>query len=238
MPAARNRSTPPIFFSDDMDLTLDPIECRVVGALAEKALATPDYYPMTLNSLVAACNQKTGRDPVTDLGGDDVARALDHLMRQNLAGTSERAGSRTTKYRHLLDHHFGLDEAGVAALAVLMLRGPQTVGEVRSRTSRLHEFESLNEAEATLRDLAERDDPLVTELPVQPGRKEARWAHLLAGEPEVEAEDVPAPALSAAMQAARAEGDRIEALEERIETLEVELQRVLEEFDQFRSQFE
>jgi uncharacterized protein YceH (UPF0502 family) len=221
-----------------MNLTLDPIECRVVGALAEKALATPDYYPMTLNSLVAACNQKTGREPVMDLSDDEVARALDHLMRLGLAGTSEGAGSRVTKYRHLLDHHFGLDEAGTAALAVLLLRGPQTVGEVRGRTGRMHEFDTLDAAEATLRSLAERDEPLVTELPVQPGRKEARWAHLLAGEPEVEAEEGTTPGLAPAMQAARAEGDRIEALEARVETLEDELRAVRAAFEKFRSQFE
>ena len=221
-----------------MDLTLDLIECRVVGALAEKALATPDYYPMTLNSLVAACNQKTGREPVMELDDDQVARALDHLMRLGLAGTSEGAGSRVTKYRHLLDHHFGLDEAGVAALAVLLLRGPQTVGEVRGRTGRMHEFDTLDAAEATLRSLAERDEPLVTELPVQPGRKEARWVHLLAGELEVEAEEGTTPGLAPAMQAARAEGDRIEALEQRVEALEEELRAVRMAFEKFRSQFE
>jgi len=221
-----------------MDLTLDPIECRVVGALAEKALATPDYYPMTLNGLVAACNQKTGREPVMELSDEEVARALDHLMRQNLAGTSERAGSRVTKYRHLLDHHFGLDEAGTAVLAVLLLRGAQTVGEVRGRTGRMHEFDTLDDTEATLRALADRDEPLVTELPVQPGRKEARWAHLLSGEPEVEAEEGGEPALTPAMQTARAEGDRIEALEQRVEALEDELHAVRSAFEKFRSQFE
>jgi uncharacterized protein YceH (UPF0502 family) len=221
-----------------MDSVLDPAELRVVGALAEKALATPDYYPMTFNGLVAACNQKTGRDPVMALGDDEVARALDSLMRRGLAGTSSGAGSRVTKYRHLLDHHFGLDEAETAALAVLVLRGPQTVGEVRGRTGRMHEFATLEDAEATLRALAEREEPLVTELPVQPGRKEARWAHLLAGEPEVEAEEGPAPALSPAMQAARSEGDRIAALEERVEALEDELQKVRAAFRDFRSQFE
>jgi uncharacterized protein YceH (UPF0502 family) len=221
-----------------MDPVLDPAELRVVGALAEKALATPDYYPMTFNGLVAACNQKTGRDPVMALGDDEVARALDSLMRRGLAGTSSGAGSRVTKYRHLLDHHFGLDEAETAALAVLVLRGPQTVGEVRGRTGRMHEFATLEDAEATLRALAEREEPLVTELPVQPGRKEARWAHLLAGEPEVEAEEGPAPALSPAMQAARSEGDRIAALEERVEALEDELRQVREAFREFRAQFE
>src|SRR5690554_2157414 len=109
-----------------MELVLGPFEVCVAGALAEKALATPDYYPMTLNGLVAACNQKTGRDPVLEVGEDEVAHALDSLMRKGLAGTSSGAGSRVVKYRHLLDHHFGLDAAGTAALAVLMLRGPQT----------------------------------------------------------------------------------------------------------------
>ncbi len=219
-------------------MTLTPFEVRVAGALAEKALATPDYYPMSLNGLVAACNQKSGRDPVMELSENDVAYALDSLMRKGMAGTSSGAGSRVTKYRHLLDHHFGLDEAGVATLAVLMLRGPQTVGEVRGRTGRLHEFASLDEAEATLRGLAEREEPLVTELPVQPGRKEPRFAHLLAGPPEVEEREAPALTFSPAMQAARAEGDRIAALEERVEELEAELQALSEAFRDFRQQFE
>jgi uncharacterized protein len=191
-------------------MTLDPVEVRVIGALAEKALATPDYYPMSLNALVAACNQKTGRDPVMDLAEPDAARALDSLTRKGLAGTTSGAGSRVAKYRHLLDHQFELDTPEVAALAVLMLRGPQTVGEVKGRTGRLYTFESLEEAEATVRRLAERDEPLVVELPVQPGRKEPRFAHLLGGMPEVEATEHVA-AESPAMRAARAEGDRVVA---------------------------
>ncbi|MEM1041249.1 MAG: DUF480 domain-containing protein [Bacteroidota bacterium] len=221
-----------------MDTPLDPAEVRVVGALAEKALATPDYYPMTLNALVAACNQKTGRDPVMDLDGHAVATALDSLIRRGLAGTSDRAGSRSTKYRHLLDHHFGLGEAGVAALAVLMLRGPQTAGEVRGRTGRMHAFASLEVAEATLHGLAEREEPLAVELPVQPGRKEARWAHLLAGTPEVEESETPSSSFSPAMQSAREKGDRVEALEERVERLEAELQELREALSDFRRQFE
>ena len=221
-----------------MDLVLDAHELRVVGALAEKALATPDYYPMSLNGLVAACNQKTGRDPVMDLGDNDVAHALDSLMRKHLVGTSSGAGSRVAKYRHLLDHHFDLDEAGVAALAVLILRGPQTVGEVRSRSGRLHEFETLEAADATVQALAERDEPLVVELPVQPGRKEPRYLHLLGGEPDIEHEAVAPPAFSPAMQAARAEGDRVAALEEKVADLERELVAMRESFDRFRQQFE
>lgn len=218
--------------------TLDSIEVRVVGALAEKALATPDYYPMTLNSLIAACNQKTGRDPVMNLDEHEVAAALDRLGRRGLVGTSEGAGSRVTKYRHLLDHHFVLDEAGVAALAVLLLRGYQTVGEVRGRTGRMHEFASLEAAEATLHALAGGKEPLAMELPVQPGRKEARWAHLLAGEPEVEAGEAPAPILSPAMQAARAGGDRLAALEGQVETLAAELRSLQQAFADFCRQFE
>ena len=130
-----------------MDAPLDPIEVRVLGALAEKALATPDAYPLSLNALRAACNQKTARDPVMALSEDDVAAALDRLLRRGLAGTSSGAGSRVAKYRHLLDHAFGLDEAELAALAVLMLRGPQTAGEVRTRTGRMYGFASLDEAE-------------------------------------------------------------------------------------------
>ncbi len=221
-----------------MEPVLAPVEVRVVGALAEKALATPDYYPMTLNSVVAACNQKTGREPVMELDEPDVAAALDSLMRRGLTGTSEGAGSRVTKYRHLLDHHFELGEAEVAALAVLLLRGPQTVGEVRGRAGRMHAFASLEAAEATLRDLAEREEPLAAELPVQPGRKEARWAHLLAGMPDAEAGDAPTPALAPAMLAARAGGDRLAALEERVAALEDELQALRATFQDFRRQFE
>lgn len=221
-----------------MDLVLNSVEARVVGALAEKALATPDHYPLSLNSLVSACNQKTGRDPVMDLGENEVAHALDSLMRKHLVGTSSGAGSRVAKYRHLLDHHFELDQAGVASLAVLLLRGPQTVGEVRSRTGRLHEFETLEAAEAAVRGLVERDEPLVLELPVQPGRKEPRFAHVLSGTPEVEALEERPPTFSPAMQAARAEGDRIAALEEKVTDLESELGDLRDAFERFREQFE
>lgn len=220
-----------------MPQLLDPVEIRVVGALAEKALATPDYYPLSLNALVTACNQKTGREPVMELSEDEAARALDRLIRQGLAGTTGGAGSRVEKYRHLLDHAFGLGAAELAALAVLLLRGPQTVGEVRGRTGRLYEFESLDEAEAALRRLAEREEPLVQELPLQPGRKEPRFAHLLGGPVEVEAEPAGTVAPQA-MQAARAEGDRVAALEERVAALESELQALQAAFQSFREQFE
>ncbi len=219
-------------------MDLDPAEVRVLGALAEKALATPDAYPLSLNALTAACNQKTARDPVMALSQDEVAATLDRLLRRGLAGTSSGAGSRVAKYRHLLDHAFELDEGETAALAVLMLRGPQTAGEVRARTGRMHAFASLDAAETAVRALVEREEPLAVELPLQPGRKEPRFAHLLSGPVEVEEVPEPEAAFSPAMRAARAEGDRIEALEGRVEALEAKLQTLRAAFDTFRQQFE
>jgi uncharacterized protein len=217
---------------------LSPIEVRVVAALAEKALATPEYYPMSLNALINACNQKTGRDPVMDLSESEVATALDELMRRGFAGTTSGAGSRVEKYRHLLDHAFALDRPGVAALAVLMLRGPQTTGEVRSRTGRLYEFESLSEAEQALRRLADQEEPLVAELPLQPGRKEPRFAHLLGGPVDVAAAESAPVAAPEAMAAARARGDRLDQLEQRVEQLEEQVESLKAAFEGFRKQFE
>lgn len=212
---------------------LSPVEVRVLGALVEKALATPEYYPMSLNALINACNQKTGREPVTEFSEDEVLGALDELMRRRLAGTSSGAGSRVVKYRHTLDHAFDLDAARLAVLAVLMLRGAQTVGEIRSRAGRMHEFESLEEAEATLRLLVDGEDPLVAVLPVRPGRKEPRYAHLLAGEPEVDGVEADAPG-----QAVSGRRDRLDALEERVGELTSELESLRSEFARFRAQFE
>jgi uncharacterized protein len=217
---------------------LSPVEVRVLGALAEKALATPDAYPLSLNALVAACNQKTAREPVMDLSEAEVARALDDLTRLRLAGTSTGAGSRVEKYRHLLDHAFGLDRAGQAALGVLLLRGFQTAGEVRARTGRMFPFETLEEAEAALRALVEREEPLTVELPVQPGRKEPRYAHLLSGEVEPEALPPGEASPAAPMAAARAEGDRIAHLESLVEALAEEVSALREELSTFRRQFE
>lgn len=221
-----------------MDRSLSPVEVRVLGALAEKSLATPDAYPLSLNALLAACNQKTAREPVMDLSEEEVARALDDLLRLRLAGTTSGAGSRVAKYRHLLDHAFELDTATQAALAVLLLRGPQTAGEVRSRTGRMVEFESLEETEATLHRLIDREHSLAAELPVQPGRSQPRFAHLLGGAPQQEPVAGADPALAPAMQSARVEGDRAAALEARVEALEEEMESLRAAFDRFRQQFE
>jgi uncharacterized protein len=217
---------------------LNPVEVRVLGALAEKALATPDYYPLSLNALVNACNQKTGREPVMELSDEEVASALDQLMRRRLAGSTTGAGSRVEKYRHLLDHAFELDRAGVAALTVLLLRGPQTAGEVRARTSRMHEFEGLDDVEATLTRLASGDPPLAVEMARQPGRKEPRFSHLLGGPVDEQLEEAPTAAVADAMLAARQQGDRVAELEDRLAALEEEFGRLQAAFDTFRNQFE
>lgn len=222
-----------------MSPPLTAVEVRVLGALAEKALATPDYYPLSLNALVNACNQKTGREPVMDLSEHEVADALDHLTRRRLAGSTTGAGSRVEKYRHLLEHAFELQRPEVAVLAVLLLRGPQTAGEVRSRTARLHDFDTLEATEAVLTRLAEADEPLVAVLEKLPGRKEPRVAHTLAG-PVTEQPESPGLAVPAAgaMEAARQRGDRLDEVLERVGALETQLRELQEAFDTFKTQFE
>ena len=170
--------------------TLDATEARVAGALAEKALATPDQYPMTLASLVAACNQKTAREPVTDLSARAVTDALDRLGRRGLTGTTAGAGHRVAKFRHLLDRALDLSQRELAVLTVLLLRGPQTAGELKSRTVRLAAFESTEAVDEALWMLADRDEPLVVTLPRRPGQSADRVAHLLSGPIAEEAEAV------------------------------------------------
>lgn len=166
---------------------------RVLGSLAEKQRTVPTTYPMTLNGLVAACNQSSNRWPVVDYDAGVVQRALDELKGAGLVRFVHAAhGERTTKFRQVLDERLGLEPDEMAVIAVLLLRGPQTAGELRSRTERLHPFESLAEVEAALRRLAARDEPLVTTLPRAPGHKEARVAHLLGGPVDVEAVATPA----------------------------------------------
>ena len=205
--------------------TLDPTEARVVGALAEKALATPDQYPMTLGALVAACNQRTAREPVTDLSPRAVTDALDRLTRRGLAGTTTGSGHRVAKFRHLLDRALDLSKRELAALSVLLLRGPQTAGEIRTRAARLAEFESVEAAGEALWMLADRDEPLVATLPRRPGQAADRVAHLLSGplpddtatSDAVETDDAPSspPPVSdfAVLQA------RVEALEREVARL-------------------
>lgn len=193
--------------------TLDPVEIRVLGALLEKEQTTPDQYPLTLNALVAACNQRTNREPVMDLAPPDVAGALDRLHEDVLVWPT--SGARTERWRHSVDRRWQLTPAARAVMTVLLLRGPQTPGELRGRSDRLHPFESTAEVEATLEELATGDEPLVVQLGRRPGQKEARWAHLVGGEPEdVEtAAPVPPPPRDGL-------ADRVAELERRVAALE------------------
>src|SRR5437773_783224 len=177
-------------------MVLNEVECRVLGALVEKEAATPEYYPLSLNALVNACNQKSNRDPVMNLDEGEVREALDGLNHKSLAGATSTAESRVTKYEHRIGEVFNLGRRESALLGVLLLRGPQTPGELRGRSERLHRFEDLGEVQSTLQRMIEFSPPLVKMLPRQPGTKEARYAHLLSGDVEVwepQAEQEPAP---------------------------------------------
>jgi uncharacterized protein YceH (UPF0502 family) len=221
-----------------MDATLDEVEVRVLGALVEKQLATPDYYPLTLHALVNACNQISNRDPVVAYDERTVERAVDSLRGKNLAYVFYGSESRVPKYKHVMTEIFRLSPPELAAMCVLMLRGPQTVGEVRGRTGRLHNFADLGEVEATLDGLAKREEPLVTKLPRQAGRKEARYAHLLGGMPAVEEEAEEQRGGARESRAGGGGGDRVARLETEVEALRGEMAELRQRFDEFKKQFE
>jgi len=215
---------------------LTAMEARVVGSLVEKSFLTPDVYPMTTNALASACNQKTNRDPVVDYSAVQIDAALMELRQRNLVRRVHTPGSRSTKHRQTIDEVLSLDEQELALLSVLLLRGPQTVGELRLRTER-HEvgFDDLETVEATLERLASRARPIVEQLPRQPGHKENRWQHLLlddagAPTPTSAPADAPIPAPQATSPApehptARPGSDREELLE-RIDRLETRVARL------------
>jgi uncharacterized protein YceH (UPF0502 family) len=167
-------------------IELDPVEARVVGSLAEKQLTTPQQYPLTLNALVLACNQSSNRDPVVDYDNTIVEVALSSLKEAGLLRFVHPSHGRSvTRYRQVVDERFALDARSLSVLAVLLLRGPQTAGELRARTERMTDFESLHEVDAELNRLGDLPDPLVRRLPRHPGQKEERWAQLLTGEPAI-----------------------------------------------------
>jgi uncharacterized protein len=165
--------------AEPIKLTL--AEARILGALVEKEVTTPDYYPLTLNALVNACNQRSNREPVMNLDEDDVRQALHGLEEKHLAGRARSADGRVTKYEHWLGEVFNFSRAETALMCVLLLRGPQTPGELRGRTERMHTFEEISDVLAGLQKLMERDPSLVSILPRQPGARESRYAHLLSG---------------------------------------------------------
>lgn len=162
-------------------IELNEIEARVLGSLVEKQLTTPEYYPMTLNGLTAACNQKSNRDPVVSYEEVTVKQALDSLHDRYLVYLFHGSTARAVKYKHMIPSVYELEPSEVAVICVLLLRGPQTIGEIRTRTERMYDFHGLNDVQETLDSLSRRDEPLIARLERQPGQKEARYAHLLSG---------------------------------------------------------
>ncbi|MGC2636833.1 MAG: YceH family protein [Acidobacteriaceae bacterium] len=203
-----------------MSIRLSPIEARVLGCLVEKEVATPEYYPLSLNALVNACNQKNNREPVLQLSEEEVRPALHRLQDQGLAAAVH--DSRVTKYEHHLQEVFNLTRGETAILCVLLLRGPQTPGELRGRTERMHRFEEIGDVLSVLDKLAQRDPALVTTLPRQAGSREIRYAHLLSGQPDLSA--LPAPATEVANPARHdSDIDRLSKLESEVAALREEI---------------
>ena len=226
-----------------MSIFLTSLEARVLGALVEKDITTPDYYPLSLNALVNACNQKNNRDPVMTLDEAAVREALDGLHNKTLAGPASGADSRVTKYEHRLQEMFNFTRGETAILCVLLLRGPQTPGELRARTERMHRFEDLTEVQSSLHRLLQRDPPLARVLPRQPATKESRYMHLLSGDMKdpgtedastAQAPSAAYPVTSAAIPST--DRDRITHLEDEVATLRKEVTDLKQQLERFRTQ--
>ena len=221
-----------------MNLTL--VEARVLGSLIEKDITTPDYYPLSLNALVNACNQKNNRDPVMTLDEDAVRDALSGLRSLRLAGPASGADSRVTKYEHRLQEVYNFSRGDIAVLCVLLLRGPQTPGELRGRTERMHRFEDLDQVQAALQRLMQREPPLAAVLPRQPGTKEARYAHLMSGDIEYTA---PERLVSGSLVPGTSPPDpdlseRVTQLEQTVAELRSRIEDLSQELIEFRRQFQ
>jgi uncharacterized protein YceH (UPF0502 family) len=218
-----------------MDCELTENEVRVLGSLIEKELTTPEYYPLTLNAVVTASNQKSNRDPVMSLSAEDAEEAIEGLRKKTLAWRRNCAGARVPKFEHNFNVKYKLYPQEVAVMCVLLLRGPQTVGEIKGRTGRMFKFESLEEVNDVLTGLMEKETgPFVKELPRQPGRKERRYMHLLAGETDILEEG---PPLTEEVSRSHAKG-RIETLEDEITSLRKEIAELRGEFEEFKRAFE
>lgn len=213
---------------------LNEIETRIVGSLVEKQLTTPEYYPLTLNALVNACNQKSNREPVVSYNDKMVTDALERLRDRNIVYVFYGSTSRVPKYKHMLPSVYELEPPEVAVVCVMMLRGPQTLGELRTRTERLYEFSSLGKVQETLDGLMSREDPIVVKLDRMPGQKEARFAHLLSGPIDAEV----FAAAQAAGSSRTGSSERFERLEEEIASLRGEVTALKATFEEFRQQFE
>lgn len=218
-----------------MNFVLNEIEARVLGSLIEKDITTPDYYPLSLNALTNACNQKNNREPVMNLDEDSIRNALRTLNEKGLAGSAGGADSRVSKYEHRLQEAFNFGRPEIAVICVLLLRGPQTLGELRGRTDRMYQFEELSDVLATLDRLAKRDSPIVKMLPRPPGTREARYAHLFSGDV---AGWEPPPELHPAISPAPADSDAIRRLEAEVSVLRSEVAELKQQLETFRKQFE
>lgn len=206
-----------------MTIVLSTVAARVLGSLVEKEITTPEYYPLSLNALANACNQKNNREPVMHLEEDDIRQALHRLEDDGLAGPVRGTESRVTKYEHHVQEVFNLTRGEIAVMCVLLLRGPQTLGELRGRTERMHRFDELSDVQSTLQRLMQREPSLVKVLARQPGTKEARYAHLLSGEPVEVASGTASNDLSL-------NGDletEVAALREEVAALRAQVERVL-----------
>jgi len=216
------------------ELHLSEIEVRVLGSLIEKDITTPDYYPLSLNALVNACNQKNNREPVMVLNEDSVRQALSTLQEKRMAGPAGGADSRVTKYEHRLQEVFNFDRRETAIACVLLLRGPQTPGELRGRADRMYRFEALDDVQATLQKLMDRNPPLVRVLPRQPGTKESRYVHLLAGDtfPPLTPETA-----NSRVRTESSDEQRIGNLEAEVAALQRDFQELKRQVSDFTEQF-
>src|SRR5690242_14812031 len=217
-----------------MQVILTDIEARVLGSLIEKDITTPDYYPLSLNALVNACNQKNNRDPVMDLDEGTVRQGLEGLQQKRLAGPAGGADSRVTKYEHRLQEVLNLSRDETAIICVLLLRGTQSPGELRGPTERMHRFEHLDDVQSALQRLMEREPPLVVMLARQPGTKEARYMHLLSGD----ASRYETAQMPAASTISRSDNGRLEQLEQTVAGMRQDIAELREQFATFRKQFE
>lgn len=215
-----------------MNIILNAAEARVLGSLIEKDITTPDYYPLSLNALINACNQKNNREPVTNFDEETVRLALRNLSDKHLAGTASGLDSRVTKYEHRAQEVFNFTRPETAILCVLLLRGPQTPGELRGRTERMHKFEHLDDVLSGLQQLMRRDPPLAKALGRRPGTKEIRYAHLLSG--DVDAWEPPAE--TAPANESSVDAERIIQLEEQVATLQKEVAELKEQMAELRRQ--
>ena len=218
-----------------MNFHLSDVEARVLGSLIEKEITTPDYYPLSLNALVNACNQKNNRDPVTTLDEDAVRQALRSLNEQNLARSAGTDG-RVAKYEHRLQEAFNFHRHEIALLCVLLLRGPQTPGELRTRTERMYSFEDLDGVQSALNMLMKRDPPLVKVLPRQTGTKEARYAHLLSGDAHLK--EMPTTRTTDFAADGSSSAERLARLEEQVGGLQRDIADLQRQLEDFRKQFQ